>query len=94
MVLYIFGIRGAAFVKAGFTAGCPWGRARDGFWRVVHPKACCNWLGWGDLELLDLYPGDLAVEAGSREWLHRGGGRAAASAASGGASAGAGRRAL
>ena len=63
MVLYIFGIRGAAFVKAGFTAGCPWGRARDGFWRVVHPKACCNRLGWSDLELLGLYPGDLAVEA-------------------------------
>ena len=55
-MLYIFGICGATFVKVGFTAGFPWGRARDGFWRVVHSKACCNRLGWDDLELLGLYP--------------------------------------
>ena len=36
---------------------------RDGFWRLVHPKACCNRLGWDDLELLGLFPGDLADEA-------------------------------
>ena len=63
MVLYVFEVRGAAFVKVGFTAGCPWGRVRDGFWRVVHPKACCNRLGWDGLELLGLFPGDLADEA-------------------------------
>ena len=63
MVLYIFGVRGAAFVKVGYTAGCLWGRVRDGFWRNVHPKACCNWLGWDSLELLSLFPRDLADEA-------------------------------
>ena len=57
MVLYVFEVRGAAFVKVGFTAGCPWGRVRDDFWRVVHPKACCNRLGWDSLELLGLFPG-------------------------------------
>ena len=34
MVLYVFEVRGAAFVKVGFTARCPWGRVRDGLWRV------------------------------------------------------------
>ena len=63
MVLYVFEVRGAAFVKVGFTAGCPWARVRDGLWRVVHPKACCNLLGWDNLELLSLFPGDLADEA-------------------------------
>ncbi len=36
---------------------------RDGFWRVVHPKACCNQLGWDSLDLLSLVPRDLADEA-------------------------------
>ena len=45
MVLYIFGVRGAAYVKVGYTAACQWSRVRDGFWRNVHPKACCNRLG-------------------------------------------------
>ena len=103
MVLYIFGVRGAAFVKVGYTAGCPWGRVRDGFWRVVHPKACCNRLGWDSLELLSLFPRDLAEEARLQArippecgefWLQPAGGRAAAPAATGGASAGAGRGAL
>ena len=63
MVLYVFKVRGAACVKVGFTAGCHWGRVRAGLWRVVHPKACCNRLGWDSLELLGLFPGDLADEA-------------------------------
>ena len=63
MVLYIFGVRGAAYVKVGYTAACPWSRIQDGFWRNVHPKACCNRLGWDSLELLGLFPGDLADEA-------------------------------
>ena len=45
MVLYVFGVRGAAYVKVGYTASCPWSRVRDGFWRNVHPKGCCNRLG-------------------------------------------------
>ena len=63
MVLYVFEVRGTAFLKVGFTAGCPWARVRDGLWRVVHPKACCNLLGWDNLELLSLFSGDLADEA-------------------------------
>ena len=63
MVLYVFGVRSAAYVKVGYTASCPWSRVRDGFWRNVHPKGCCNRLGWDSLELLGLFPGELADEA-------------------------------
>ena len=52
MVLYIFEVVGAPCVKMGFTAGCPWGRIRDGFWKQVHPEACCSKLGWDDLQLM------------------------------------------
>ena len=48
-MLYIFSVEGTDFVKAGFTSGCPWGRVRDGFWRLVHPEECCGKLGWENL---------------------------------------------
>ena len=63
MVLYIFGIRDVPFVKMGFTNHCPWSRARDGFWKNLHPPECCGKLGWNDLELLSLAPGTLEDEA-------------------------------
>ena len=62
-MLYIFSVEGTDFVKAGFTSGCPWGRVRDGFWRLVHPEECCGKLGWEDLQLLALSPGTLEDEA-------------------------------
>ena len=62
-MLYIFSIEGTDFVKAGFTSGCPWGRVRDGFWRLVHPPDCCDKLGWENLQLLALSPGNLEDEA-------------------------------
>jgi len=63
MVLYIFEVQGTDYVKMGFTAGCPWGRIRDGFWKQVHPEACCGKLGWDDLQLVSLCPGTLEDEA-------------------------------
>jgi hypothetical protein len=63
MVLYIFDVCGTPFVKMGFTTGCPWGRIRDGFWKQVHPEACCGKLGWDDLQLVSLCPGTLEDEA-------------------------------
>ena len=62
-MLYIFGIEGTDCVKAGFTSHCPWGRVRDGFWRLVHPAECCGKLGWEDLHLLALSPGTMEDEA-------------------------------
>ena len=67
MVLYIFQVVGAPWVKMGFTAGCPWGRIRDGFWKQVHPKACCGKLGWDDLQLMAMVPGSLEDEAAIKE---------------------------
>ena len=62
-MLYIFSIDGTDFVKVGFTSCCPWGRVRDGFWRLVHPAECCGKLGWENLTLLALSPGNLEDEA-------------------------------
>ena len=62
-MLYIFSIEGTDFVKAGFTAGCPWGRVRDGFWPLVHPEECCGKLAWENLQLLALSPGTMVDEA-------------------------------
>ena len=59
---YVFAIEGTQYLKVGYTSTCPWERARDGFWRVVHPKACCGQLGWENLRLLLLSPGTLAEE--------------------------------
>jgi len=66
-MLYIFSVEGTDFVKAGFTSGCPWGRVRDGFWRLVHPEECCGKLGWESLQLLALSPGTLEDEALMKE---------------------------
>ena len=63
MVLYIFEVLGTPYVKVGYTSGCPWGRIRDGFWKQVHPEACCGKLGYDNLRLLELCPGTLADEA-------------------------------
>ena len=63
MVLYIFCVGHSDYLKVGYTGGCPWARVREGLWKVVHPKACCTLLGWDNLELLGLFPGDLADEA-------------------------------
>ena len=62
MVLYIFEVVGTGFVKMGHTGGCPWRRISDGFWKLVHPTACCRRLGFDDLQLLHLSPGDLEDE--------------------------------
>ena len=62
-MLYIFSVEGTDFVKVGFTSGCPWGRVRDGFWRLVHPVECCGKLGWENLTLLALSPGTMEDEA-------------------------------
>ena len=62
-MLYIFEIEGTDFVKMGYTSGCPWKRACDGFWRLVHPEECCGKLGWDNLQLLTLCRGGLADEA-------------------------------
>ena len=66
-MLYLFSVEGTDFVKAGFTGGCPWGRVRDGFWRLVHPPECCGKLGWESLQLLALSPGTLGDEALMKE---------------------------
>ena len=40
---------------------------RDGLWKLVHLASCCGKLGWDDLELLHLSPGDMADEASMKE---------------------------
>jgi hypothetical protein len=62
MPLYVFEIRGAPYVKMGFTAVCPWLRICDGLWSNVHPPDCCNKLGWSDLTLVALFEGSLVDE--------------------------------
>ena len=61
-MLYIFQVVGSDHVKFGYTGGCPWARVRDGFWRLVHPEACCGKLGWESLQLVALAPGTMADE--------------------------------
>jgi len=63
MVLYVFSIRDTGWLKMGYTSHCPWSRARDGYWKNLHPPECCGKLGWIDLELLLLAPGSLETEA-------------------------------
>ena len=65
-MLYLFSIEGTDFVKAGYTARCPWQRVCDGFWRLVHPPDVCGKLGYENLRLLCLSPGTLEDE----EQLH------------------------
>ena len=62
MSLYVFEIRESPYVKMGFTSGCPWMRASEGFWSNAHPTGCCNKLGWGDLTLVALFEGSLDDE--------------------------------
>ena len=47
----------------------PWGRFRDGFWKNVHPEACCGRLGWDDLQLVAMSPGTLEDEAAIQQQL-------------------------
>ena len=61
-MLYVFAVGDTGYLKVGYTSGCPWARARDGFWRVLHPSACCGQLGWENLQLLLLSPGTMAEE--------------------------------
>jgi hypothetical protein len=61
-MIYIFRVVGAGFVKLGFTHGSPWTRVATGFWSNIHPKACCNKLGWDNLELLAVFDGSIEAE--------------------------------
>jgi len=38
MVLYVFSIRDTGWLKMGYTSHCPWSRARDGYWKNLHPE--------------------------------------------------------
>ena len=71
-MLYVFAIDGTDFVKVGYTGGCPWNRACDGFWRCRHPAALCGHLGWGALRLLFLSPGILEEEKRLHADMQRG----------------------
>jgi hypothetical protein len=72
-MLYVFAIEGTGYVKVGFTGGCPWTRARDGFWRCCHPAALCGQLGWEALRLLILSPATLDEEKLLHAAMQRGG---------------------
>ncbi len=62
MSIYIFKVGDSGFFKLGFTRGCPWKRIASGVWSNVHPEACCNKLGFENLNLLALYKGTLEQE--------------------------------
>ena len=67
-MLYIFAISDAPWVKAGWTNhSSPWHRVLRGLWSNVHPLERCGKLGYGGIELLALFEGDLALE----QALHR-----------------------
>ena len=66
-MLYLFDVVGTPCIKLGYTNGCPWDRARDGFWRLVHPASCCGNLGWDNLELIYYTPGERQDEAAIKE---------------------------
>lgn len=61
-MIYIFRVGDAGFLKLGFTRGSPWTRVATGFWSNLHPAACCQKLGWDDLELLHCFAGDEEAE--------------------------------
>ena len=79
-MLDLLSIEGTDFVKAGYTARCPWQRVCDGFWRLVHPPDVCGKLGYENLRLLCLSPGTLedeerlhaAIPPVAGEFWHRG----------------------
>jgi hypothetical protein len=62
MSIYLFQVGDTGFFKLGFTRGCPWVRVALGVWNNVHPKECCNKLGFENLQLLALYKGTLEQE--------------------------------
>ena len=64
-MLYIFSNAGAEeWVKFGFTGHFnPWHRVLfRGLWLNAHPVELCGKLGYGGVELLALFEGDLALE--------------------------------
>jgi hypothetical protein len=67
MPLYVFEVGGTAYFKMGFTAVCPWMRVSCGLWSNVHPTACCDKLGWDNLELVALFEGTMADEKALQE---------------------------
>ena len=62
-MLYLFKVVDAPYVKMGFTSSCVWQRIATGLWSNVRPAECCGKLGWSDLDLLVLFPGDKQDEA-------------------------------
>ncbi len=62
MSIYLFEVVDTGFLKLGFTTGCPWIRMASGAWSNVHPKACCDKLGFKDMKLLALFKGTLEQE--------------------------------
>ncbi len=62
MSIYIFEVVDTGFLKLGFTAGCPWIRMASGAWSNVHPKACCDKLGFENMKLLALFKGTMEQE--------------------------------
>jgi hypothetical protein len=62
MSIYLFEVVDTGFLKLGFTTGCPWIRMASGAWSNVHPKACCDKLGFKNMKLLALFKGTLLQE--------------------------------
>ena len=46
----------------GFTCRDVWQRLANGFWRLKHPSALCGLLGFENMVLVMLVPGDMDVE--------------------------------
>ena len=61
-MIYCFQVRGAPYVKIGFTLQPPYHRILDGFYGCQHPPECCNKLGYSDLELVALFQGGKDLE--------------------------------
>ena len=62
MSIYLFEVVDTGFLKLGFTTGCPWRRMASGAWSNVHPKACCDKLGFENMKLLALFKGTMEQE--------------------------------
>jgi hypothetical protein len=62
MSIYLFEVVDTGYLKLGFTAGCPWIRMASGAWSNVHPKACCDKLGFENMKLLALFKGTMEQE--------------------------------
>ena len=61
-MIYFFQVRGAPYLKIGFTLQPPYQRISDGFYGCQHPPECCNKLGYSDLELVALFQGGKDLE--------------------------------